>query len=149
MSASVEDNFEEALDSIEEGLPEESHELRIGNVMEYAKYLQLREGFFVLNKSKLEQIADQKMRALDSLEDEKIVAALDTASVEYVDWLADIIGTKEGGRKQRQGKWADRTGNLAAGWRSQVDDLEVRDHEDVAPDVDEVLEDQTLEFPAR
>jgi hypothetical protein len=145
----------------------DEHELVVGNIMEYANYLHFFEGYFVFNPEMLKRITQQKLRShpedVGELSDETIEGALQTAAAEYVNWLVDIIqetqppltpseatpSTPAGEeRDARQGHWADRTGNLAAGFRSQVDNAEVVDHSGVAPDPDPPEDpDHVLDFP--
>jgi len=165
MSASLETNLDEVNEALEAALPSADHELVVANVMEYARYLNDRKAYFVLNDGQLKRIVREKLRSLDELSDEKIEAALDTAATEYVNWLTDFSGEVqppltrseaqragvpgEAGdpRDARQGSWADRTGNLAAGYRTRVNDNPVRDHDDVAPEPTKALPEQTNDFP--
>jgi len=153
MIGEVETNADDVLlDEIEE----EEHVLKVANVMEYAKYLHDREGFFVFNDEQLQRIAAQKLQGIDGEPtDEKIEGALQTAAAEYVNWLLEQTGAtrpplKAGGtrRRARKGNWADVTGNLAAHYKSQVNDGPVVDHDEVAPEPDEDLSDETLKFPS-
>jgi len=133
----------------------EEHTLTVANLMEYAVYLHHKEGFYVFNDEQLARIIRQKMAGIDgALSDEKIQGALQTAAAEYINWLLEQTGAtrpplRAGGtrRKARKGNWADVTGNLAAHYKSQVDDRSVTDHTEVAPEPDEDLSDQVLEFP--
>lgn len=158
MGASYESNIDDVLAQLDE-LEFEDHTLKVANVMEYAVYLHDMEGYYVFNDQALKKIVQQKMIGLDAQErttDEGIKSALDTAAGEYVAWLADFIGEKQpavpevkgGERPARRGHWADRTHNLASHYKSQVDDDSVRDHDDVAPDPTEDLDDQVLDFPS-
>jgi hypothetical protein len=163
MGMVVEDNFDEALSSIRGELPSETHELTLANVMEYAVYLHDMKGFFVFNDGMLRKVVVEKLKGLDEpFTDEAIEGALQTAAAEYVNWLVDLIaafrpplrpseappGVPPGQpRKARQGRWADRTGNLAAHYKSQVDDGEVVDHDGAAPEPAVLLPEQTLSFP--
>lgn len=163
MGVTVTDNFDEALSSVRGELPEEVHDLTVANVMEYAVYLNDMKGFFVFNDGMLQKIVFEKLKGLDEpFTDEAIEGALQTAAAEYVNWLVDLIaafrpplrpseappGVAPGQpRKARQGRWADRTGNLAAHYKSQVDDGEVVDHDGAVPTPVVDLEEQVLDFP--
>lgn len=163
MIGEVETNADDVL--LDE-LSGEEHVLKVANVMEYAVYLHDAKGYYVFNDEQLQRIADQKIRGLDGEPtDEKIEGALQTAAAEYVDWLVDMDndegmqpplspseappGVEPGEpRDARRGGWADRTGNLAAHYKSQVNDGPVMDHDEVAPEPVEELEEMTLEFPS-
>lgn len=157
MAASYESNIDDVLAQLDE-LEFEDHTLKVANVMEYAVYLHDMEGYYVFNDRALKKIVTQKWIGLDADEratDEGIKSVLDTAAGEYVAWLADFTGEtqppvagEEGTRPARRGSWADRTRNLANHYKSQVDDDSVRDHDDVAPDPTEDLDDQVLDFPS-
>jgi hypothetical protein len=163
MIGEVETNADDVL--LDE-ISEEEHTLTVANVMEYAVYLHDAEGYYVFNDEQLQRISTQKLRGLDGEPtDEKIEGALQTAAAEYVNWLLDLDNSEgtqppltpseaprgvEPGepRQARRGGWADRTHNLAAGYKSQVNDGPVMDHDEAAPEPVEELEEMTLEFPS-
>jgi hypothetical protein len=157
MGVALTDNFDEALTSVSDELPDEEHTLTVANLMEYAVYLHDKEGFFVFNDAILQKLVREKLKGLlgsSGISDEDVNGALETAAAEYVNYLLETIGEtrpplREGGpaREARRGHWADQTGNLAAHYRSRVDDGEVRSHDEAAPEPDEDLSEQTLPFP--
>lgn len=157
MAASYESNIDDVIAQLDE-LEFEDHTLKVANVMEYAVYLHDMEGYYVFNDRALKKIIAQKWIGLDAEEratDEGITSVLDTAATEYVNWLTDFIGEsqpplagEESTRPARRGHWADRTRNLANHFKSQVDEGPIRDHDDVAPDPTEDLDEQVLDFPS-
>ncbi len=159
MSVSFTSNISGVLAALVDTGPDESHTLTVANVMEYAVYLHEMKGFFVFNDEQLARIIREKFKAIDEKEDgaisdELIEGALETAAAEYINWLLEQTGATrppiraDGPRRAaRKGHWADRTGNLAAHYKSQIDDGPVRTHEEAAPEPDEDLSDQVLDFP--
>ncbi len=155
MGVSVTSNFGEALSSLQAELPTQTHVLTVANVMEYARYLHDKEGFYVFNDQQLARIVREKLNGISGgFTDEAIEGALQTAAAEYVNWLLEQSGAtrpplRANGtrRRARKGGWADVTGNLAAHYKSQVNDGEIVDHDEAAPEVEEELPEQVQDFP--
>ena len=131
------DNLSAVLASYEHLFPATGHVLTVANVMEYARYLNDRQGYFVFNNAKLLEIARENIRELmesdAELSDQNIVNALDKAGFEYVNWLLNLSGgvqppyrAGEGPRQATRGGWATITGNLRASFRHRVDEGKIR-----------------------
>lgn len=150
------DNLDEVLDSYDGAFPSQNHTLTVANVMEYARDLHDREGFYVFNDELLQQIVRNKLEeAINAglgLSDEVAQQALDAAGFEYVNRLLDLVGgvrppvrPGEGTRQATRGGWATITGNLANSFRHQVDGLSIQK---VEADIDPETQKPTLDFPS-
>ena len=140
----VRDNLDEVLADYDDVMPRERHVLSVANVMEYARTLHDRHGYYVFNDEQLVQMVRRELAAAIEaglpLTDRTIVNALDAAGFKYVKWLLRKTGgtqppvrAGEGPRTARQGGWADVTGNLASGYRHRVDGRMVRSHAGLGP----------------
>ena len=106
--------------------------LRLINNMEYASYLQDRDGIFVFNDEHLRRTVVRELRKAFRAGDFPEVNALenvaDAAGTEEINYLRSTTGelappvrTAEGRREKHPGGWADRTGNLKNAYRHEVE----------------------------
>jgi len=157
MDIEVDSNFGD-IEAVYDATEIEEHVLEVASVMEYALYLHYKEGYYVFNPEQLDRIVREKLQSFADgaghYSDKVIEGALQTAAAEYVNWLLDIIEEtqpplKAGGprRDARQGHWADVTGQLAAGFRSRVDEGDVMDHSSAAPEPDETTPNKRVGYP--
>ena len=107
------------------------HELVITNAMEYAVYLQARDGYYVFNDGELLRIALKWFRKLEASNQtattRNIERALEAAAREYIDFLRSATSTMRPPVRARElprfatpGGWANRTGNLSAAFQALV-----------------------------
>jgi hypothetical protein len=125
------DNMDEVLASFKEASKSFTVRLRNQNVLEYAHALHDREAYYVFNTDELEKIIESQFEELSGAKTlitkdlvEKIAEAI---GWRYVNFLRSVvantrpaISSREGIRFAHPGGWADRTGNLAAGFRFKV-----------------------------
>lgn len=150
MGVSYSDNLDSAMDSLWEDLPSEGQTVTWANVMEYARALHVRDGYFVLNpKEAAAEVRRQLSKAQaagKTLDEETISHALDAAGFEHINWLLEKIeetqppvNAEDDPRQARQGSWSDVTGMLAHGYKHKVNDGEVESHDrpEGPPDEDE------------
>jgi len=167
MDIEVDSNFGD-IEAVYDATEIEEHVLEVANVMEYALYLHYKEGYYVFNPEQLDRIVREKLQSFAAgaghYSDKVIEGALQTAAAEYVNWLVDVTGNNEKQppltpsqmpaeykpgevREAVRGGWATVTGQLAAGFRSRVDDGEVMTHDDAAPDPVRITPDKRVGYP--
>lgn len=104
--------------------------LTLENSMEYARYLQDKEGYYVFNDEVstrfVRETLDEVSRAIP-ITPENVERGLEASGFRIVGYLRSLTGKQqppikagEGYRSAHPGGWADRTGNLNAATRFRV-----------------------------
>lgn len=124
-------NIDEVIAFLNAGAKSFTVSLRFQNVLEYAHHLHDREAFYVFNDEILEEILSDEFRETSTVlplwRRDVIERLAEAIGWKYVNFLRSTteemrpaIASTEGDRFAHPGGWADRTGNLAAGYRFRV-----------------------------
>ena len=101
------------------------YELAVSANSDYARYIQDRTGFFVIDGEHLLATVTEAARELVGsgvpLTRQNVLLALDKAGFDEVAWLRSLTGsTTSDGRARHPGFWADDTGQLASSYQHEV-----------------------------
>lgn len=139
----IESNIDEVIQWYVRHAPRREYVLKIINESPWARYLQARAGYWVVNDAAAQNIVyaelskaiDEAAQAGEMLDHRRVVKALDAARERIVDYYQQVIGAKDTRgavkpppRPMHRGSWADDTETTAKSFVSYINEQYEKRH---------------------